>query len=311
MATDLPLKIQGTALPPQVRWKPQALADFIWDKARIVTNGSYSLFAAGSTEPSSNVGPWFNGTSWFYWSNVTGDYQPITLAPESLGYTIGANPPDQNIYAFWIETNLAGSPLALKIYYSGAWVDVYAAQLASYQTIAAFNAAIAAYSTTAAMNAAIAAAIASIPSVSTYPAQAELTAGPQAITLGAAAAKCTLNLAPINPSPTPFSTVNSRYVAPEAGNYMAHAIVVFSNNTGTPAGMQIILRAYVNGADTGVFAFNGTPSPNGSSWTLNLSILLALAQTDYIEFFAEATDGVDTGLLNITDIDASFYRVSA
>lgn len=293
------------------------MANFIWDNARITTNGTYALFAAGSTEPASNVGPWLkDNNTWYVWSYVTGDYQPQILQPESLGYTIGSNPPDPTIFRVWIETTLAGSPLAVKIYYSGAWVDVYAAQLASYATIVAMNAAIAAAISTEVTNrnAAIAAAVGSIPPATPfepYPAQAELTSGPQAITLGASAVKCTLNLSPINPAPAPFSTLNSRYVAPAAGNYMTHVNAVVYNNTGTPAGMEITLRVYTNGADTGVFCFNGTKSPNGDGWTLSIALLVNLAITDYVEYFIEATDGVNTGVVDIVNIDASFFRVSS
>src|SRR6478609_3296710 len=127
----LPLTIQGSALPPNVRWTPQQIADFIWEKARIVTSQSYALFVTGSTEPSSNVGPWLkDGTEWWVWNNDSGDYQPIAVPEASLGYFIGAVAPDPAVFRFWIETTVGGSPLALKIYYSGSWVDVYAAQLA-------------------------------------------------------------------------------------------------------------------------------------------------------------------------------------
>lgn len=159
MSNDLAISIQMGALPPAVKWTPQQLADAIAARLRLVTSGTYVLIAGGSTEPASDVGPWFDGQSFFYYSYVTGNYQPIVLSPESLGYWIGPDAPDPTIYNFWIETAVGGSPLALKIYYSGGWVDVYAALIAGYMTVAAFNAAIANYSTTVQMTAAIAAAL--------------------------------------------------------------------------------------------------------------------------------------------------------
>ena len=138
-ANTLPLTLQGTALPPNVAWTPQQLADFLWSRARIVTSQQYALFASGSTEPSSNVGPWFKssgtGGEWYAWSDADGGYVPVTIPAESLGYWIGPDAPDASIYNFWIETAAGGEPQALKIYYNSAWTDVYAAQLADYLTI--------------------------------------------------------------------------------------------------------------------------------------------------------------------------------
>lgn len=126
----------------------------------LVTAQAYALFVKGSTAPTSDVGPWLkNDSEWYVWDPGTAAYVPITLDSASLGYFIGNAAPNQNIYNFWIETAISGSPTALKIYYNGAWTDVYASAFAPYLTIAAYNASIASYSTTTAMNAAIAAAL--------------------------------------------------------------------------------------------------------------------------------------------------------
>jgi hypothetical protein len=99
------------------------------------------------------------------WSDVEGGYVPQVIPAASLGYWIGPDTPDNSVYNFWIETDVGGSPLSLRTYYSGAWVDVYAttiagyltvaAAAATYKTIASFNTDIANYSTTAQMNTAI------------------------------------------------------------------------------------------------------------------------------------------------------------
>lgn len=124
-------------MPSQVSWTPQQLADAIASRMRLVTAQTFALFVTGSTEPSSNVGPWFrNGNELYVWSDSEGGYVPITIPAASLGYFIGSTTPDQNIYSFWIQTDALGSPLALKTYYSGAWVDVYATTLSAYLTIA-------------------------------------------------------------------------------------------------------------------------------------------------------------------------------
>lgn len=315
MSTSLPISIVMGALPPQVRWTPQQLGDAIAQRLSLVTAGTYALFAAGTTEPASNVGPWFDGQSWFYWSNVTGDYQPIVLAPESLGYTIGANPPNPLTYSVWVETTAGGSPLAVKIYYSGAWVDVYAATLASYSTVAAtaaaITAALASYSTTAAMNAAIAAAVAAIPGADFYPAQG--IALSQSISINGTPVKIAFASAPINPSPSPFNTTTYRYVAPAGGTYQVQFSSQFDNNTGTAAGMEVIVGLYKNGASvgSGLGDIDNTPSPNGARWSPGFSGFITLATNDYIEIFAEVSDGVNTGLIDLTVAQFSISRISA
>src|SRR4051812_16409201 len=111
MADSLPVTIQIGALPPAVKWTPQQLADAMVARMRLVTAQTFALFVSGSTEPSSNVGPWLkNGNSWYVWSNTTGNYVPITIPASSLGYFIGSASPDHTVYNFWIETTVGGSP---------------------------------------------------------------------------------------------------------------------------------------------------------------------------------------------------------
>lgn len=136
--STLPLNIQMGALPPNVRWTPQQLADAIAARLSITTQQALSLFVSGSTEPSSNVGPWLkNGTEWWVWSDSDGTYVPISVPAASLGYFVGYATPDPNVYRFWIQLNILGSPLALKTYYSGSWVDVYASQFATIDAVIA------------------------------------------------------------------------------------------------------------------------------------------------------------------------------
>lgn len=141
MSNSLPITVQIGALPASVKWTPQQLADAIAARMSLVSAQTFALFVTGSTAPTSDVGPWLrtsaSGGSWYVWSSTTGSYQPITIDSASLGYFIGEATPDHNLYSFWIQTTAGGSPLALKIYYSGAWVDVYATTLASYLTTAA------------------------------------------------------------------------------------------------------------------------------------------------------------------------------
>lgn len=161
MANPLPLTIDFGTLPMTgAGYTPQELTDRLGINGRIFTEQAFALFTTGSTAPTSDTGPWAaNGNTWYYWDSGTGSYVPFLIPQASLKYWVGSASPDPAVYQFWIQLTGPGSPLALKTYFGGAWVDVYAATLAGYQTVAAFTAAIANYSTTAQMNAAISAAV--------------------------------------------------------------------------------------------------------------------------------------------------------
>src|SRR6478736_6196132 len=244
MSNPLPLTIDFGTLPNNGQgYTPQQLADRLSINGRIFTEQAFALFTTGATAPTSDTGPWAaNGNTWYYWNSDVGSYVPFLIPPESLKYSVGAVEPDPAIYLFWIQLDGSGSPLALKTYFGGAWVDVYATALGGYMTVAAFNAAIANYSTTTEMNAAITAALvpystttamnaaiaasasstlssansytnSQISAITSYPAQGVLSA-PQTIAINITAHKVALNSAPINPSASPFNTGTNRYVAP-------------------------------------------------------------------------------------------------
>jgi len=162
MSNPLPLTIDFGTLPNNGQgYTPQQLADRLSINGRVFTEQAFALFTTGATAPTSDTGPWAaNGNTWYYWNSDVGSYVPFLIPPESLKYSVGAVEPDPAIYLFWIQLDGSGSPLALKTYFGGAWVDVYATALGGYMTVAAFNAAIANYSTTTEMNAAITAALA-------------------------------------------------------------------------------------------------------------------------------------------------------
>lgn len=329
MADQLPIQIQMGAIPPQVRWSPQQLADAIAQRMRLVSAQTFSLFVTGSTEPSSNVGPWLkNGSEWYVWSDVSGDYVPITIPASSVGYYIGDTAPNPSEVDFWIETTAIGSPLALKIYYSGAWVDVYAATLASYLTIAAAASAYAPLAspaltgtptaptaapgtnttqlaTTAFVQAATPGAFAP------YPAQGSV-ATPQSIAIDGVSHKIAFDAASINPAPAPFSTADNRYVAPADGIYAVDFSSQFDNDTGTASGMEVAVGLFKNGSavNNGMSDRDGTPSPNGDNWTPGFSGLVQMTAGQYLEIFANITDGVNSGNIDVVSAQLSVTRVS-
>lgn len=313
MANTLPLILEAGALPPSVRWTPQQLIDAAFAGARIVTQQSFALFVTGSTEPSSNVGPWLkNGVEWYVYSSNSGNYVPITIAQESLGYFIGELAPSPLTFRFWIRTTAGGSPLGISIYYSGSWVDVYAAQLATYATITAMNAAIAAgdAATLASANAYTDAQIGMIPGATPpWPAQGE-SAGAQAITTNGVPVKVVMDVANINPAPAPINTGTGRYVAPGAGIYMIAVLSQFDNVSAVAADVETNLVAYING-NPAIGDFDDTPSPNGGRWSPGFTYMATLNAADYVELFADVADGVGTNVVNLTSFRMSIWRVSA
>lgn len=297
-ANQLPLTFDAGNLPLTGQgYTPQQLLDFISENARIFTGAEYSLFTSGSTAPTSDSGPWAsNGNTWYYWDSVTGSYVPFLIPQERLKFYVGSAAPDETIYLFWIQTAVDGQPLALKTYYSGAWVDVYASQFAN-------------YSTTAQMYAAIAAAIATV-TFDSYPAQAT-TLAPQSIAIDATPHKITLDIAPINPAPAPFNTGSSRYIAPANGIYQVSVTSQFDNDTGDASLMQVCLDVYKNNLSTGLGSCAAVSSPPGSRWFPGFTSLVSLNTNDYLELWVEVTDGTNTGNIDLTTIDFNVTRVSA
>lgn len=303
-------------------------------RMQLQTQQTFALFVTGSTEPSSNVGPWFkNGTELYVWSDSVGGYVPITIDPASLGYFIGSTTPDENVYQFWIETTVGGSPLALKIFYSGSWVDVYAATLAGYLTTTAAastyapkaspaltgtptapTAAPGTNTTQLATTAFVEAAVGGIAppgSFAAYPACAVVTG--QTIAIDGAPHQIEFSTTAFNPIPGPFNTGTYRYVAPADGYYNVSFASQFDNDTGAAAGMQVAVSLYKNGVFIG-FAMadlDSTPSPNGDRWSPGFSGLVQLATNDYLEIFAEITDGVDAGNITLTTAQISVHRTQA
>lgn len=309
MSNALPLVVEMSALPPSVRFTPQQLADAIAQRLRIVTQAQFALFVTGSTEPSSNVGPWLkNGNSWYVWSDVTGNYVPITIEQESLGYVIQEAEPDPNIYQFWIRTNSAGSPLGISIYYSGAWVDVYAAQLASYLTIAAYNASIANYSTTAQMNAAISAAISGIPTTTIVAGQGSFSARPssnQSVVFGGSGNSAgTVNLGTTDFDPDSAFAGNV-FTVPADGYYQFNAALGCSVSAGAPSDAD--LRAYISFNGGSSESLNDEPiSTSLAGRVFTGSVYAYLAATTQVTLRYDFTlDSAGT-----VTIDASYTRLS-
>jgi hypothetical protein len=348
MPAPVEFTVTASALTAGFAGDPQEFFDAMVARLTITPSEPWSSFINGGAEPTSDVGPWLRlGQEWRVWDTGLGAYTyhvqngagivdgTITAAKFAPG-AIGASSiadgsltepkfADDSVSTRTIlDLNVTTAKLAASAVTTAKILDanVTLAKLANgtAKGVLTYSAAGAPTVTAAGTDGWVLTQSASGPvftalpaatPFAVYPAQAELTAGPQVITLGAAATKCTLNVAPYNPTPVPFDTANSRYVAPATGAYVASCIANFSNNTGTVAGMEITLRMYVTGVDSGVFVFTGIPSPNSDRWSLTIPAqVVSLSATNYIEFFVEATDGVDAGNIHLTSIDASFFRVN-
>jgi microcystin-dependent protein len=141
MSTTLPLIIQMGALPLTFQGTPQQFADAIAARLSVVTQQSLALFVSGTTEPSSDSGPWYNTTTepgvWYGWDPVLGNYQPMPVADVSLKYILSEAEPDPALYQLWVKLSPAGKGLGVYTYYNGAWHDVYEDVIATLTAAAA------------------------------------------------------------------------------------------------------------------------------------------------------------------------------
>lgn len=125
------------ALPANFQGTPQQFADAIAARLSVVTQQSLALFVSGTTEPSSDAGPWYNTNTdpgvWYGWNPITGNYQPMPVADVSLKYILSDSEPDPSIFQLWVKLNGAGKALGAYTYYNGAWHDIYEDVVATLQ----------------------------------------------------------------------------------------------------------------------------------------------------------------------------------
>lgn len=286
MAEELPITFRASPLPDDFSGRPQDLLDAIVERLRADTQDSLALFASGSTEPTSDVGPWAkDGTVWRFWNESDGEYQPQVLEQESLRYIVTDSTPDHNNYDVWIKTNVAGKALGVYKYYSGAWVDAYEDKFAE-------------YSTTTQMNTAISTAF------KFYPANIRM-GGSQAIDIDGAGHKVLYDTEMFDPD-SAFDTGTNKYICPVDGIYRVDAHVQVDNSLTVPgdaSNMELGFRVGLNGNTTAQEIYSGTSvaSPPGSRWYLVMSGLTRANANDSIEVFINAGDGTNTGQVTLAN----------
>lgn len=294
-AQFIPLTFRLSPLPNQTM-TPQQFADAIVARLTAESTNTISFFAAGSVAPTSNVGPWLkDNTTWYVWSDSAGAYVPQTISSGSLGYIAQQAPgPDHTTYTFWIQLDSVGKAQSIQYYSAGAWHDIYEDKFAE-------------YSTTTQMNTAIAAAVGG--AFNAYPAAADENGVPQTVPISGVDTKIVLADAYINPDGR-FDATLSRYNAPVAGVYRVSMFAQVDNAGGVSALMQILLNAYKNGA---FIEGHGTavPTPPGDRWWPSWTALIQLAANDYVEVFANATDGTNASNVTFTTTTFSIELVKA
>jgi hypothetical protein len=306
MADPLPITLDFGTLPLNgAGYTPQELADLLGLNARLFTGQAFALFTTGATAPTSDTGPWAaNGNTWYYWDSGTGTYVPFQIAQSSLKYWVGSSTPDPTIYQFWIQLTGPGSPLALKVYYSGAWVDVYATTLAGYQTVAAM----ANYSTTVAMNAAIASAVSGVTVVAGNSSfSAHPTALQNVVFGGAGNMTGVVTLGTEDFDPDGVFAANT-FTVPTTGYYQFNVSASISVSGGAPTQLDIIMSLNVNGSVTQECnQVDGTYTVNGGVFNASACLYLVAGNTVTMGYNITA-DAACTAEIGITT-RLSGYRV--
>jgi len=292
-ANALPLTISVGPLPVGVRTDPQGLADAIAQRIEIVAQQTYALFTTGGTEPSSDLGPWAkDGQTWYYFNSDTGDYKPFVIPQESLGYQISVDEPTADAINVWFQIDSSGLPIAIKTKStqggSIVWTSAYYLKTETLST--------------GEIQLEIATQI-------RWAARAKPNLD-QTIAIDGAYHKMTMNAETIDPNGA-YTEVDSRYIAQVDGIYLACGALHFDDVTGTPAGMEINVDVWANGVTTGINKGGGqtnVATPPNSRWIVPLSVLFQASAGDQIELGMLATDGINTGDLDLIAAD-SFWSV--
>lgn len=126
MANELPVTAQIPSPPPDVNWTPAELIEFINENFALSSGTSLVLFVGGSTEPSTNVGPWLkDDRELWLWDETTGAYTPADIPAERLGYVVSAAEPDETTVDIWFVLGGTGQAEDIRLYFDGAWRSVF------------------------------------------------------------------------------------------------------------------------------------------------------------------------------------------
>jgi hypothetical protein len=259
MPNKLPVTFSASPLVPGKAYTPQQLLDAIVARLAIDSQTELTFFVSGTTEPTSNVGPWLkNGTTWYVWSDTIGAYMPQEIAYQSLRYIASETAPDQYIYTLWIRLDSSGKAQEIRYYSGGAWKSVY--------------------------DDSFLAVLAQIEEAKQqYPFRGDSPADQQIASPGASV--------DIDFSET-FDPANvfasSQFTAPTAGYYQINLKVAMESFSGPPTNSTIIVWLLKNGNKIAT-EFSTVPIVNGVTGlrTYTISTILQLVGGDVISAYVE------------------------
>lgn len=287
MPFQLPLSLNFGTMPQTGQgYTPQTMADRLGSNAKLFSEQQMALFTAGSTAPTSNIGPWLkNDQTWYVWDSVSGSYVPEVLESLSLRYIIANAAPDHTKYDVWYQVDGSGVPMGIFTWYSGAWVDQYAA-------IAAANA----------LNYA---------SRVNYCMRATNAIPQLAIPTDGTDTKVVMPVVVFDPD-TAWNPVTSRYTAAVDGIYEICIYSQVDNNTGDAANMFVGFDIYLNGgpwAGVGTGSAVAIANPPGSRWFPGFTTTVPLSATQFIELYILAVDGTGTGNVTLATVGFSMRLI--
>jgi hypothetical protein len=130
VATDL--FIQMGPIPPTFIGTPQALADAMVQRMKIMSPGGTNFIFTGDTAPTSNVGPWLRGKQWWVWDPDTKQYVPLDLSASlTIPFFIGNSTPSGTSPTVWLQTTqdattsaptAFGMPIGWNVWNGTSWV---------------------------------------------------------------------------------------------------------------------------------------------------------------------------------------------
>lgn len=297
MSTAVPLNFRASPIPAGWEGTPQEFLDLLVARLSAETTNTIAFFASGSVAPTSNIGPWLkNGTEWYVWDNGTAAYIPITVSSQSLRYIASQSAPDPTLYTFWIALDGSGAPTAIKYYYSGSWVDIYAGQFAN-------------YSTTTAMNAAIAAAIAGATG-SPSPAKAH-EAAPQTLAVDGSVYQIIADTVDFDPNSV-YNAASSAYIAPATGYYAVYGEAQIDNAGADASTMEFAVSIGINPSPPAANAVGtglSIASPPGSRWYPQVSGIIQATIGDAIRFYMSANTTGLVGNVNVSNVGFMVYKI--
>jgi len=120
--TNTGLIIQSAPLPTTFKGKPDDLRKAIVDRLKILSPGGITFIAVGSTEPTTNVGPWLkDGKKWYYFDETVKRYLPIDVSDSvSDEFQISESTPATSTPPVWLRTQ-NGAPVTWYFWNGAQW----------------------------------------------------------------------------------------------------------------------------------------------------------------------------------------------